>query len=159
MRPREHRIAEIDGRRAYVVRARIGGRVALMQANIGQPADPRRLQMEIVPTNADLQAVVFVPARATAFVHVGERVRLLYDAFPYQKYGTHGGRVTEVSQTILTSSDVSGPIALKEPAYKVVVALTDRVIKARDKTFPLQSDMLLHPGYHPRTAHPHELAP
>jgi membrane fusion protein len=75
---------------------------------------------------------------------VGERVRLLYDAFPYQKYGTHGGRVIEVSQTILTGSDVSGPVALKEPAYKVVVALTERVIKARDKTFPLQSDMLLH---------------
>jgi len=140
----EQRIAEIDGRRAYVVRAPITGRVALMQAGIGQPADPRRLQLEIVPANAELQAVVFVPARAAGFVHVGERVRLLYDAFPYQKYGTHGGRVTEVSQTILTGSDVSGPVALKEPAYKVVVALNDRVIKARDKTFQLQPDMLLH---------------
>jgi membrane fusion protein len=140
----EQRIAEIDGRRAYVVRAPITGRVALMQARIGQPADPRRLQLEIVPANAELQAVVFVPARAAGFVHVGERVRLLYDAFPYQKYGTHGGRVTEVSQTILTGSDVSGPVALKEPAYKVVVALNDRVIKARDKTFQLQPDMLLH---------------
>ena len=115
-----------------------------MQANIGQPADPHRLQMEIVPTNAELQAVVFVPPRAAGFVHVGERVRLLYDAFPYQKYGTHEGRIIEVSQTILTGADVSGPIALKEPAYRVVVAIAERTIKSRDKTFPLQPDMLLH---------------
>jgi membrane fusion protein len=140
----EQRIAEIDARRAYIVRAPIGGRVSLMQVNIGQPADPHRLQMEIVPINVELQAVVFVPPRAAGFVHVGERVRLLYDAFPYQKYGTHDGRIIEVSQTILTAADVSGPITLKEPAYRVVVAVPDRTIKSRDKTFQLQPDMLLH---------------
>lgn len=42
----EQRIAEVGGRRAYVVRAPITGRVSLLQVNIGQPADPRRLQME-----------------------------------------------------------------------------------------------------------------
>jgi membrane fusion protein len=141
----EQRIAEIGGRRAYVVRAPITGRVSLVQVNIGQPADPRRLQMEIVPFNADLQAVLFVPARAAGFVHVGQEVRVLYDAFPYQKYGTHGGRIIGLSQTILTSADVSGPVALKEPAYKVVVALDEAAIKTRDKkTIPLQPDMLLH---------------
>ena len=116
-----------------MVRAPITGRVSLLQVNIGQPADPRRLQMEIVPANASLQAVLFVPARAAGFVHVGQRVRLLYDAFPYQKYGTHGGRIIEVSQTILTGADVSGPIALKEPAYKVVAALDEEAIKTRDQ--------------------------
>ena len=140
----EQRIAEVGGRRAYVVRAPITGRVSLLQVNIGQPADPRRLQMEIVPADAHLQAVLFVPAGAAGFVHIGQRVRVLYDAFPYQKYGTHGGRIIEVSQTILTGADVSGPIALKEPAYKIVAALDEMTIKARDqKTFPLQPDMLL----------------
>jgi len=140
----EQRIAEINGRRGYVLRAPISGRVSLLQVSAGQPADPRRLQMEIVPTNAELQAVLFVPARAAGFVHAGQRVRLLYDAFPYQKYGTHGGQVIKVSQTILTAADVSGPITLKEPAYKVVVALDETAIKTRDKTsIPLQPDMLL----------------
>jgi len=140
----EQRIAEIGGRRAYMVRAPITGRVSLLQVNIGQPADPRRLQMEIVPADARLQAVLFVPARAAGSVHMGQRVRLLYDAFPYQKYGTHGGRIIEVAQTVLTGADVYGPIALKEPAYKVVVALDEATIKTRDKkTIPLQPDMLL----------------
>ena len=140
----EQRLAEINGRRAYLVRAPITGRVSLVQVTIGQPADPRRLQMEIVPANASLQAILFIPAHAAGFVHVGQRVRLLYDAFPYQKYGTHGGQIIDVSQTILTAADVSGPVALKEPAYKVVAALDEAVIKTRDKkTIPLQPDMPL----------------
>jgi membrane fusion protein len=140
----EQRLAEINGRRAYLVRAPIAGRVSLVQVSVGQPADPRRLQMEIVPANANLQAILFIPAHAAGFVHVGQRVRLLYDAFPYQKYGTHGGQIIDVSQTILTAADVSGPVALKEPAYKVVAALDEAVITTRDKkTIPLQTDMPL----------------
>jgi membrane fusion protein len=140
----EQRLAEINGRRAYLVRAPITGHVSLVQVTIGQPADPRRLQMEIVPANANLQAILFIPAHAAGFVHVGQRVRLLYDAFPYQKYGTHGGQIIDVSQTILTAADVSGPVTLKEPAYKVVAALDEAVIKTRDKkTIPLQPDMPL----------------
>jgi membrane fusion protein len=139
----EQRIAEINGRRAYVVRAPVTGRVSLLQAHIGQAVDPQRLQLEIVPSHSILQAQLFIPARAAGFVRVGQRVRILYDAFPYQKFGTYGGRITEVSQTILTSSDVSGPIALKEPAYKVVVALDRPDIETRDKKIPLRPDMLL----------------
>ena len=94
--------------------------------------------------NANLEAVLFVPARAAGFVHEGQHVRLLYDAFPYQKYGTHSGRIIGISQTILTGADVSGPIALKEPAYKAIVALDEAAITTRDKkTIPLQPDMLL----------------
>ena len=140
----EQRIAEIGARRAYAVRAPISGRVSLLQVNVGQPANPHRLEMEIVSANAKLEAVLFVPARAAGFVHEGQRVRLLYDAFPYQKYGTHSGRIIGISQTILTGADVSGPIALKEPAYKAIVALDEAAITTRDKkTIPLQPDMLL----------------
>jgi membrane fusion protein len=140
----EQRIAEIGARRAYAVRAPISGRVSMLQVNVGQPVDPHRLEMEIVSANANLEAVLFVPARAAGFVHAGQRVRLLYDAFPYQKYGTHSGTIIGISQTILTGADVSGPIALKEPAYKAIVALDEAAITTRDKkTIPLLPDMLL----------------
>jgi membrane fusion protein len=49
----------------------------------------------------------------------------------------------QVSQTILTSSDAIGPIALKEPAYRVTVALDREDIDAFGKRIPLQPDMLL----------------
>src|SRR5262249_8327397 len=38
----EQRIAEIDGRRAYVVRAPIAGRVSTLQAAVGRAVDPRQ---------------------------------------------------------------------------------------------------------------------
>src|SRR5262249_15069423 len=86
---------------------------------------------------------LFFPTRAFGFVRPGQQVRILYDAFPYQKFGTYGGRVTKVSHTILTSSDSTGPIILKEPAYRVTVALERSDVDAYGLKVPLQPDMLL----------------
>jgi membrane fusion protein len=139
----EQRITEISGRRAYVIRAPTEGRVSMLQATVGQFADPRQLQMEIVPTESVLQAELFVPTRAIGFVQPGQQVRILYDAFPYQQFGAYSGRVLSISQTILTRSDTSGPVELKEPAYRVKAALDRPDIDAYGKKIPLQADMLL----------------
>jgi membrane fusion protein len=138
----EQRITEISGRRAYVIRAPTEGRVSMLQATVGQFADPRQLQMEIVPTESVLQAELFVPTRAIGFVQPGQQVRILYDAFPYQQFGAYSGRILSISQTILTRSDTSGPIELKEPAYRVTAALDRPDIDAYGKKIPLQADML-----------------
>ena len=92
----QQRIAEIGGRRAYVIRAPAAGRVSMLQATVGQFADPRRLQMEIVPNDSVLQAELFVPTRAIGFVQAGQKVRILYEAFPYQQFGTYSGRVLKI---------------------------------------------------------------
>ncbi|MEA2740976.1 MAG: rane fusion protein, partial [Acetobacteraceae bacterium] len=139
----EERIAEVDGRSAYIVRAPIGGRVSLLQASAGQVADPRRLQLQIVPVSDKLQAELFIPARAIGFVEVGQDVRILFDAFPYQRFGTYHGRIVKVSQTVLLDSDVAGPIKLKEPAYTATVALDRSDITAHGKKIQLQPDMSL----------------
>jgi membrane fusion protein len=139
----EQRIAEISGRRAYVIRAPTAGRISTLQATVGQNADPQHLQLEIIPEHAVLQAELFVPARAIGFVEAGQPVRILYDAFPYQHFGTYSGHVIKVSQTLLTGPDAAGPIALKEPAYKITAALDRADIDANGKKIALQPDMLL----------------
>jgi membrane fusion protein len=139
----EQRIAEIGGRRAYVIRAPAAGRISTLQATVGQFADPRRLQMEIIPNESVLQAELFVPTRAIGFVRPGQKVRILYEAFPYQQFGTYGGRVLKISQTILTKSDTFGPIELREPVYKITTALDRPDIDAYARKVPLQADMLL----------------
>lgn len=139
----EQRIAETSGRRAYVVRAPIAGQVSALQATVGQPADPRRLQLSIVPGGGTLQAELFVPTRAVGFVRNGQEVRILYDAFSYQHFGTHQGRIVRVSQTILTPGDATGPVALTEPAYRVTATLERQTVEARGEAMPLQPDMLL----------------
>jgi len=139
----DQRFTEINGRRAYIIRSPIAGRISTLQASVGETADPQRLQLQIVPADSTLQAEMFVPTRAIGFVRVGQEVRILYDAFPYQHFGTYHGRVIKVSETILMSSEVSTPIALTEPAYKATVALDRPDIDAYGKKIPLQPGMLL----------------
>lgn len=139
----EQRMAEVNGRRAYIIRAPISGRISSLQASVGQPADPQRLLLQIVPASSPLQAELFIPARAIGFVEVGQNVRVLYEAFPYQHFGTYRGEVVKVSQTMVMESDVTTPIALHGPAYRVTVALERQDIDAYGKQVQLQPDMLL----------------
>jgi membrane fusion protein len=139
----EQRIAEVNGRRAYVIRAPISGRVSAVQATVGRPADPRQLQLSILPGGSVLQAELFVPTRAAGFVQAGQKVRILYEAFPYQNFGTYGGHVVKVSRTVLTPADISAPVELKEPAYRVSAALDRSDVDAYGDKIPLQPDMLL----------------
>jgi multidrug efflux pump subunit AcrA (membrane-fusion protein) len=139
----EQRVAEVSGRQAYVIKAPTGGRVSTLQATVGQIADPKHVQLEIIPLDAQLQAELFFPTRAFGFVRPGQQVRILYDAFPFQKFGAYRGSVTNVSRTILTGNETTGPVTLKEPAYRVTAALERPDIDAYGRKMPLQPDMLL----------------
>jgi len=139
----EQRIAEVNGRSAYIVRAPIDGRVSSLRASAGQPADPRRPQLQIVPDSNPLQAELFIPASAIGLVEVGQDVRIQFDAFPYQRFGTYHGRIIRVSRTVVLASDVEAPVALTAPAYTAVVVLDQPDVIANGKKIPLQPDMSL----------------
>ena len=139
----DQRAAEVSGRQAYIIKAPTSGRVSTLQATAGQIADPKQMQLEIIPLHAQLQAELFFPTRAFGFVRPGQQLRILYDAFPFQKFGAYRGSVTKVSHTILTGSETTGPITLKEPAYRVTAALERPDVDAYGSKMPLQPDMLL----------------
>ena len=67
----EQRISEINGRRAFVIRAPITGRVSALQASSGKIAEPNQLQLEIIPAST-LKAELLVPSRSIGFVRVGQ---------------------------------------------------------------------------------------
>ena len=139
----EQRISEINGRRAFVIRAPITGRVSALQASSGKLAEPNQLQLEIIPAST-LKAELLVPSRSIGFVRVGQPVGIRYDAFPYQNFGRYKGTITEISHNILTRSDVSsGFITLEEPVYRVTAALDRQDVSAYGKSMPLQAGMLL----------------
>jgi len=137
------RLAETEGRRGYMIRAPIAGRVSALQARVGLAADPAIPQLAIVPSGSALRAELLVPAKAIGFVEPGDRVRLAYDAFPFQRFGFHGGHVETVSRTLLRPAEVVGPIVLNEPSYRVTVVLDRQDITAFGRDFPLGADMAL----------------
>lgn len=87
--------------------------------------------------------MLFVPTRAIGFVRPGQKVRLLYEAFPFQRFGTYSGHVVSVSKTILSETEVAAPVQLREAAYKVIATLDRPDVDANGQKIPLQAGMLL----------------
>lgn len=140
---RERQRAEAQAQRAQVITAPIGGRVTALQVAPGQIVDSAKPLMTLLPDGASLLAELFVPSRAIGFIEPGQRVRLMVDAFPYQRFGTQGGRVETVSQAVLSPNEVIGKVALSEPAYRVTVRLDRQDIDAFGRQVPFQPDMTL----------------
>lgn len=135
--------AEAEARRTQVVQAPVAGRVTALQAVVGQAVEPSKPALSILPEDAELKAELFVASRAIGFVEAGQRVRLLYDAFPFQRFGAYWGRVESVSETVIAPADLAGPMTLREPSYKIVVALERQTVDAFGRQVPLQPNMAL----------------
>lgn len=135
--------AEVASQRAMVVRAPVAGRVTSVQVAPGQRAEPSRPVLTLVPEGSELRAELFVPSRAIGFVQPGQPVRLMYDAFPFQHFGAHGGVVESVSEAMLAPEEVNGPVRPAGPAYRVSVRLDRATLRAGGRDLALQPDMTL----------------
>lgn len=134
---------EIAGRLSYAISAPVAGRVASLHAHRGKAATPTTPVMSILPESSRLQAELFVPTRAIAFLEPGQTVRLLYDAFPYQRFGAYEGQIVRVTRAPLSPAELRLPLALEESVYRATVRLSKQEIPAFGKTYPLLSGMLL----------------
>ena len=139
----QQRRAQIEAGRGYEIRAQTNGRVTALQVAVGQVLDNARPLMTITPEDPRLIAELYLPSRAVGFVNSGQAVRLLYDAFPYQRFGASAGEVTAVSATVLTPQEVHAAIRLEEPVYRVVANLSRQSVDAYGRSMALQAGMAL----------------
>jgi hemolysin D len=104
----------------------------------------------LVPRDAPLQAEVNVDSKDIGEVAVGQQVRLKFDAFPFQKYGTASGTVRVISRDSFapdTGGDVAGRATREEagrstkPFYRLLVDLTDRRLRGLPDQFQMLSGM------------------
>lgn len=100
----------------------------------------------LVPRDAPLQAEINVDSKDIAEVAVGQPVRIKFDAFPFQKYGTGSGVVRVISQDSFApegQNDAGRSAGERSPRqsrpyYRVLVDLTD----VRLRGIPAQFQML-----------------
>jgi membrane fusion protein len=137
------RQAQLKGERAYTIAAPITGRIAALQAAPGRTVDSSLPMMVIVPDQSALHADVYAPSRAIGFVKPGQEVRLLYDAFPYQRFGSFTGRVTRISRTALDPRELSAPLKVDEPVYRIEVTPAAQGLQAFGERHRLQPGMTL----------------
>jgi membrane fusion protein len=135
--------ARLSGERAYMIVAPIAGRVAAVQTAAGRAVDATLPLMEIVPEGSPLTAQVYAPSRAIGFVRRGQEVRLLYDAFPYQRFGSFGGRVVSVSRVAIDPRQLAAPLAVEEPVYRIEVLPDAQTVAAFGEAQVLQPGMTL----------------
>lgn len=133
----QQKISEISAQRAglaeqraalirldrLVLTAPIAGRISDLVATVGQRARPDTSLMTVVPNGGALEVWLYAPSRAIGFVRPGDRVRLMFDAFPFQKYGAGTGTVTAVSTVPTDPGAIAGGLATQDPVYRVRVRI------------------------------------
>lgn len=137
---------ELDqrGRQAYSIASPINGRVtSIRNASEGRTIQVGYQLLTILPSNSDYQAELFVPSRAVGFIEEGQEVRLRYDAFPYQRFGSYPAKIKSLTETILSPEEVIAPFEVSGPVYRVTAALEEAEVLAEGKSIPLQNGMTL----------------
>jgi hemolysin D len=89
----------------------------------------------LVPRNVPLQAEVNVDGKDISRVAVGQLVRIKFDAFPFQKYGTESGTVRVISRDSF-APEAKADRASQMPAhYRVLVDLSGAELHGMPENF------------------------
>lgn len=135
---------QTEAQSTYVVIATVAGRVAALPTALGQSVAAGATIAIVTPGSEPLEAELYAPSRAAGFVREGQEVRLMYQAFPHQKFGAGRGRITSVSRTVLAPSEMSVQgLQIEEPVFRVRVRLDRDTVPAYGQDLPLQPGMLL----------------
>jgi membrane fusion protein len=133
----------IRGERAYTIVAPVSGRVTALQTGLGRTTDSSVPLMEIVPERSALHAQIYAPTRAIGFVRPGQEVRLLYDPFSYQRFGSFRGRIAGISHSVIDPRQLAAPLGIEEAVYLIDVVPDAQTVNAFGRQVPLQPGMTL----------------
>lgn len=142
----EQEQVETQARGALAVSAPVRGVVATLLAKPGQAVQAGQPLLSLLPGDGKLEAELLVPSRAIGFIAPGDSVLLRYQAYPYQKFGHHAGRVARISRNAQTSGELgasNGNAQANEPFYRVTVALARQTVMAYGRPEPMRPGMLL----------------
>jgi HlyD family secretion protein len=91
--------------------------------SIGSVLKEAETLMTLVPDNADLYVEAMVPSRDVSYLNVGDTVRVKLETYPFQRYGTATGVLTEISPDSIARKE--GEREATSLVYRVQVKLTD----------------------------------
>lgn len=135
--------SKLRGEVDYEILSPITGRVSNVSAATGKAVDARYPLMVIIPEDPTFYAEAYVPTRAAGFLREGLKVRVMFDAFPYEKFGSFDGVVEFISRSILAPSEIETPVKLEEATYKIKIKLIDQKIASKGELLRIQSGMTL----------------
>ncbi|MDK9754081.1 HlyD family efflux transporter periplasmic adaptor subunit [Vibrio sp. D173a] len=124
--------------------APITGVVASVLVKEGHSVIAGQTLLVIVP-EGEVFVEVYAPSRDIGFINVGQKVKLRFEAFPYQKFGVQGGVVESVSRTAVSPDVITNQRLIKadkvEGLYQVRITLNKQTITAYGREELLKSGM------------------
>jgi HlyD family secretion protein len=114
----------------------------LAQRSIGSVVREAEPIVTLVPLGVPLEAEVSINAQDIGRVEVKEQVRIKFDAYPFQKFGTATGMIRTISRDAFTpnpNDGAIGPAAL--PFFKARVQLGDTGLRTSDESVRLLPGM------------------
>jgi hemolysin D len=94
----QERIKAADRSRLMRLTAPVGGSVQQLAVHtVGGVVTPAQALLVIVPGDNPLEVEAFLENKDIGFVHAGQTAEIKLETFPFTKYGTILGRVTQVS--------------------------------------------------------------
>ena len=113
------------------------GRVTSLRVHAGSWVGEGSPVGAVMPEGATLLAELWVPSTAIASAEPGAKVRLKYDAFPYQKFGHANATIIRVAGSPTAVADLPGDIQAQEGHYRVLAKLDSQNVVSSAKTFSL----------------------
>ncbi|HYL82421.1 MAG TPA: HlyD family efflux transporter periplasmic adaptor subunit, partial [Candidatus Acidoferrum sp.] len=108
----------------------------LLRLNIkgaGAVVQEGELLGELACAGERLQAEVLAPQSGVGLIKPGQPVKLLYDAFPYQRYGMRYGTIRWVSPASVQVKD--------QPVFRILVNIQDEAVVVKGQPRPLLAGM------------------
>lgn len=130
------------------LRAPVKGYVTALKIHAGSTVAQDETLAVVVPSNdrqaaTSLEVELWAPSRAIGFVKPGQKVRVMYDSFPYQSFGVGTGTVKEVAGTPVQPREIPQALEAKEQMFRIRVALDRTKLDAYGQQWPLAPGMRL----------------
>jgi HlyD family secretion protein len=104
--------------------------------SVGSVAREAETLFSLVPRNVPLQAEVRVDGKDIGRIEIGQLVRIKFDAFPFQKYGTGTGTVRVISRDAFAPEAKGEAAAHAAPLYyRVLVDINDAHLRDLPENF------------------------
>lgn len=134
---------QAEGAAIEIVTTPVAGRVAVLAVRPGDSVGAGQTLAIVTPDGSKLEAELYAPSKAAGFLAIGQEVRLMYRAFPYQKFGTARGVIVSVSRTVIAPNDLQLPgLQITEPVVRIVARLDRQTVRAYGKDMRLQPGVL-----------------
>lgn len=112
-------LIEVEAEGVAIIRAPFSGDIASLNIRRGDFL-PAGFVVASVAAPGAMQAQLLIPTASAGFIKIGMPVRLMVDAFPFQRFGALKGKVIEIARAPVSVPSAQGASA---SMYRVIVNL------------------------------------